>query len=282
MKKIISVITVCLMCLLMAVPAFADGKAPLLVDDAHLLSTSEKEAVLDELAKTSEALGMDVVIHTTDGTGGKGITPYADAFLEDNGYGQGSTRSAIALVVDMDARNFAVSTMGDAIYYFTDYGVNEVLDEVQAYLSNGDYAGAFRQYADVVSSMVAYKDSHGYAWGEDTAANTDTNFDKEKASRSSGEAIVKIIIAVLVGFGLSFAATKGMVSKMKNVRMKASASDYYNEDELRITAQRDTFLYHTLSKVPIKQDNNSGRGGGGFSTHVSSGGFSHGGGSRHF
>ena len=70
-----------------------------------------------------------------------------------------------------------------------------------------------------------------------------------------------------------------MKKQMNNVRTKEEASDYMKRNQVRMTQQKDLFLYSNISRRLKPQDNNSRSGGGG---HVGSSGRSHGGGGGRF
>ena len=88
MKKLLSISLALLLIAALMVPAFA-ADAPLLADDADLLSSEEESIILKKLTQTSDALDMDIVIVTTADVAGKSLRDYADDYYDDNGFGVG-------------------------------------------------------------------------------------------------------------------------------------------------------------------------------------------------
>ena len=172
-------------------------------------------------------------------------------------------------MVDTAGRGYHFSTHGENgfRFYFTDGAIAQLGEDVTAYLRNSDWGGAVEKYCDDVTYMVNYKDESGNAYVP--SASTE---------RKSGNALIKVVIAIIVGLIGAFAITKGMKNQLQTVKPKFSASDYFDPRELKLRGQKDTFLYFNVTKVPINTDNKSG---GGFSSH-STGGSTFGGGGGRF
>ena len=88
-----------------------------------------------------------------------------------------------------------------------------------------------------------------------------------------------ILVAIIVGFILSFITVGNMKSKLKTVRFQPAANSYMKAGSMNITESRDMFLYNTVTRTAKPKDSDSG---GGSSTHTSSSGSSHGGGGGKF
>ena len=84
-KLIISLFTAVTVAFLSVLPAFAE-KSPRLVDDADLLTYSEKISLAQKLDEISERQNFDVVIVTVDSLQGKSVAAYADDFYDYGGY----------------------------------------------------------------------------------------------------------------------------------------------------------------------------------------------------
>ena len=80
MKKYTAILCVLLLCLSAALPVFAEGAAPRLVDGADYLTDAEEAAILNKLDDISTRLGMEVVIVTVPQLDGEDITAFADDF----------------------------------------------------------------------------------------------------------------------------------------------------------------------------------------------------------
>ena len=85
-------------------------KLPRLVDDAGLLSQSEKYNLISSLDSISENRQLDVVVVTKNSLAGKTVEQYADDFFDYNGYGYGENDDGILLLPSMETREWAIST----------------------------------------------------------------------------------------------------------------------------------------------------------------------------
>ena len=70
-KQLFGVLLALLLCVTMAVPAFASSNMPRLVDNAGLLTDSEQSELFDKLDEISERQQVDIVAVTTDSLNGK-------------------------------------------------------------------------------------------------------------------------------------------------------------------------------------------------------------------
>ncbi len=275
MKKIfLAIIAVLAIALMVVVPAFAQGQR--LVDDSNLLSESDKTLISDALDELSEELGVDVVIHTTDSFYGQSAVEYADAFYEQNGY----RPDGVALVLSMVEREFWITTAGEGIKAFTDYGIEQCGDAIALYLQNDDIVGAFKEFINT---------AYNYFLSERNGNPVDTIVYPEPVpvEKHIGftDVLIRIVGAFVVAFLISLVITSGMKNKMKSVVAQSNANVYVEGEHIDITKSADRYLYNNVVVVPLPQNNNRGGGGGrpgGSSIHISSGGMTHGGGGRRF
>ncbi len=278
-KKISAFLIALALCIAFPLAVLADGSAVKLIDDAKLLSEAEYQDVLLSLEQVSEKYGVDVAVLTTNGTGGQDIVSFADDYYDNHGYGTGDDKSGALLVLDMESRQWYITTSGEGISAFTDYGIQQCGEELVGYLSGGDYAGAFKKYAETAD----------YYFSQERAGTPVDHYEEpetepEPQERTAGEYAAGGVVSVGAGFGLSFAATAGMKRKMKSVRPQTTANAYADEHGLQLTENTDRYLYHRIVAVPLPRNDgprNTGMGGGS-SVHMSSGGQMHGGGGGHF
>lgn len=248
--------------------AYAEGEKRQLIDEANLVSSADDVAAMEaKLKNLSDTLQFDIAIMTVNDCGGKSTREYADDFYDYNGYGYGADADGCILVVNMSERYMWISTFGYGITALTDWGIQYIIDEIKPAMSEGDYAGAFEKYADLVGKFV----------NEARQGNPyDTNHEPRQFSAQN---LLIAFIAAVVIVGIII----GMIMKSyKPVRMQADAGDYLIKDSLLLGMQTDNFLYSSVSKVSIESNSSSGSGGGGSSTHTSSSGSTHGGGGGHF
>ena len=116
MRKIVSYLLLLILLVSVTLPAYGtEEPRDQVVDYAGLLTNEEEENLQQWIREYAADLQLDIVIVTTYGTDGKGVQAYADDFYDLNGYGYGSSNSGILLLLDMESREWYMSTCGDAI-----------------------------------------------------------------------------------------------------------------------------------------------------------------------
>jgi uncharacterized protein len=265
MKKITSLLIVLLLAASLTVTAFANTMfatpgitgTPIIVDFEDLLTPVE-EAELEALAaEIIERYDIDVVIvtHSTP-TDGQSLTDYADDFYDYNGYGIGSDHSGVLLLLDMDDREWVISTSGEAIDALTDYGQEQLMDEVLEYLGDDEYYEGFTVYLELLDE---YFDAY-------------ENGEPIDQQRDLFDIVFDLVVALGIGATVGGITIAIMKSGMKTIKPQRSAQSYVNQNSFKILKQRDMFLYSRTSKTR-KPSSSSG----GSSTHRSSSGRRHGG-----
>ena len=244
-----------------------------MVDYAELLTGEEEELLQQQIQECKAELQLDIVIVTTYGTGGQGVQSFADSFYDRNGYGYGSQNSGILLLLDMEAREWYMSTCGEAIYIFTDYGLEQLGQRILPWLSDGDYYRAFDTWLESLGRYVdAYRsgtpidgyvppDAYDSPYGDEIYYYDD----------HTGIRIRPFPIALIVGLIAAAVTILIMRSKMNTAKLQRGAVDYLKDGSFQLRQRSDMFLYSRISKTAKPKDN------GGSSVHRSSGGVSHGG-----
>ena len=274
-KRISAFLLLFLMCLVAVSPALAAEQSPvpderlkpLLVDEADILSSSQEEALLARLDEISERQKCDVAVVTVGTTEGKDITPFTDDYFDYNGYGYGSTKDGVMLLIDMGSRSWCISTSGSAIQTFTDAGQKNMTDRIVPYLSDGDFSGAFNEYADMCDDYI-------------NQAKTGKPYDVGNLPtrpKTLYERVLRILVSLLGGLVPAGVVTRGMKSQLKPVRRKQEADMYVQRARSDIREGGSVFLRSMVSSTPRSKGSS-----GGSSTHTSSSGNTHGGSSGHF
>lgn len=248
----------------------AEEGVPLVVDGAEMLSSTEVGALASRLGEISRRQSCDVAVVTTMSTGGKGMMAYADDYFDNNGYGIGSARSGILLLVKMGKDGhgeYWMSTRGYGITAFTDAGISYIGEEVARKLKEREYAGAFDVFAENCDLFL-------------TRARNGKPYDTGNMPKGAFLTPDTVMIAVAVGFALALIAVLAMKGQLKSVRFQAAASDYMKRNSLNVTESKDIYLYSTVSRHARPKSNSSS--GGGSRTHTSSSGARHGGGGGKF
>lgn len=270
MKKKISVLLFAIvLCLGTAIPAFAtetEGFADeyyRVVDMADLLTDSEETALIEKLDEISLRQNMDVVVATTEDLEGYSVTEYADLLYKQCQFGYGDSNDGLLLLISMEDRDWYISTCGYGITAFTDAGIKYIRNQIKPDLSDGNYAAAFSEYAELCDDFI-------------TQARNGDPYDSHNLP-SEPLSLIWIPIAVIIGFVIAKIIVGNMKSKLKTVRKQAAANSYVRNGSMNVTESRDLFLYQTVTRAEKPKNNSSGS-----STHTSSSGTTHGGGGGKF
>ena len=245
----------------------------LVMDEAGLLSSSEAAQLREKLGALSQKWKNDIVIVTVKSIGQKKPVEFADDYFDYNGYGQGGDRNGLnrdglLLLINMEERDWYISTCGYSITAFTDAGIEFLGKQLIADgLSDGDYAKAFNSFADWCDKFFE-------------KAESGKPYDKGRLPKDSGDIAVLVVFALGGGFFVAGIAVSGMKSKLKTVRKKQQAADYVRPGSLQMAYSNEQFLYKNTTRTKV--ETSSSGGGGGSSTHSSSSGSSHGGGGGKF
>ncbi len=263
-KRIVYVLLAVIICLSIASPVCAAGVNIRLVDNADLLTTDELSEILISLNTVSQKHEVDLVIVTTDSIGYKTPAEYADDFFDNNEYGYGPNRDGVLLLISMADSDWYISTSGYGITAFTDAGIDYIGEQITPYLSDGDFADAFREYITLCDDFI-------------TTARNGSPYTSQTLPKEPFEILPTVLVSIVIGFAVAFIATGIMKGQLKTIRSQSGAADYIKSGSMNISDARDLFLYRNVSRRPKPQSSSSGS-----STHRSSSGRTHGGGGGKF
>jgi len=252
-KLLILFLTLCLLTVTVS------ASSSLLVDEAGLLTGSEAASLERQLTEISNRQGVDIVIVTVDSTGGASTMDYADDYFDYGGY----RTDGILLLVSMEDRDWWISTTGYGITAITDAGLDYISDRFVSYLTDGEYAQAFREFATLCDEFI-------------TQAKTGDPYDSHNLPKDPFNFLINLLIALAIGLVAALIFTGSMKAKLKTVRQQPKADAYLKPGSLALTQSRDLYLYTHTDRREKPQS------GGGSSTHTSSSGTSHGGGGGKF
>ncbi len=272
MKKHIALILTFLFAISFQMTAFA-GEIPQertvdrIVDGAELISQSDVDRLNEKLDSYSEELDFDIGIVTVNSTDGSSPMVFADDYFDYNGFGMGNSgEDGVLLLISMEDRDWYISTSGFGITAISsDYGVDHIGERIRPALSDGDYAGAFDTFADTVKDFVKQ-------------AQTGEPYGYSKKAKDPFPFVKNILICLLIGIIVGLIAVLIMKGKLKTVRKNNFAADYVVNNSMKLTQNRDYYLY-TRHTQRLKPQQNSSHSSG---SHTSSSGHSHGGGGGHF
>ncbi|MBE6923061.1 MAG: hypothetical protein E7465_07780 [Ruminococcaceae bacterium] len=274
-RKLISFLLLLSLLISLSVTAFAtDTDAPWVVDNAGLLTSEEQSYLTQQIQTLRSELELEIVIVTTYGTDGKGVQAYADDFYDINGYGYGDTNSGILLLLDMDAREWYMSTCGDAIYIFTDYGLDRLGQTILPWLSSGNYYEAFQYWLNDLPEYVEAYRNHAPIDGYVQPDDYESPYGDEVVYYDDFAIENPFPIALIIGLVAAAITILVMRGKMNTAKFQSGATDYLKDGSFHLRRRSDMFLYSRVTKTPRPKDTSSG---GGSSVHRSSGGVSHGG-----
>lgn len=265
MKRMSSILFAMLLLFLPAVTVCAE-EPKRLVDGADLLTDTEEAELLQELNEISVRQQLDVVVVTTTSLDGKSMMEYADDFYDDNGYGMGETYDGALLLIDMDSRQWWISTAGYGITALTDAGIEYIGEEFLPYLNDGEYYKAFSTYARLCDDFV-------------TQAREGEAYDVSNMPKKAFPAMTRLVMSLIIGIVVGLVGVTALKGQMKSVRAQSAAGSYVTEGGLQLHTSRDRFLYVHRDRERLPEPEH---GKGGSSTHTASSGRSHGGGGGKF
>ena len=234
-RKLLSMLFVVVLCLSLAVSAFAVSGADI-YDEADLLSTQEETQLAEKLSEIGEEFDAQIVVMTVSSTGGN-----IDAYIEDKfdsmNMGYGENRDGVLLLVCMDSREYRILSNGYAGVAIDPNDIDAIGDAIVDDLSYGDYGAAFDKFAD---RCAYYLDGYRNGFPFNAGKNL----------------VVALIIGVVAGVIVAFVLKK----QLKSVRQQKQANVYIKPGSMQITASRDLFLYREVSRTQKQSSNSSGSG----------------------
>lgn len=248
-RKIICFFLSLLLCMAMAasVSAATDG---FLYDEANLLTEAEEAALIGKLAAVSAKYEAQIVVATVPSMNGGNIDFYLDYLYDSMGFGYGQRHDGVLILVCMDPREYRILSNGYAGVAIDPGDIDAICDEIVGNLSDGDYAGAFHEFAD---ECAYYLD--GYING--------FPFD-------AGETL---IISLIIGFVIGLIVVLILRGQLKSVRAQSRAHDYVKSGSMHVNVMNDIFLYRNVTRTKKPTNNSSGSGGGGGSRSRGGGSF---------
>lgn len=117
-------------------------------DNADIFSVQEESNLTDKLRNFSYKSNWVAVIYTNnEGKNEDNIKDFANNFYAEN---YGKDRAGFIFTVDMEGKCFDFRTKGSAMYYFDDNRIDDLLDEVEKLMRNGEYYEASDYLIDYV------------------------------------------------------------------------------------------------------------------------------------
>ncbi|MBQ8787140.1 MAG: TPM domain-containing protein [Oscillospiraceae bacterium] len=248
-KKIFSSILAVAMCITLSAMNVSAANTDKIVDNADILTDSEEQQLEEKMLNIVDKYGYDIAVVTVNSTDGKSMMDYADDYYDYNYYGE----DGLMLLYNYSTNEAYITTDGKGIRAFTDNGISAVGKEVRPLLNSDSYYLAFEAFADVSEQYIDYYETNGKAYSKKNYF---------------------MIFVISLGIGLLFAAIICLVlkSQLKTAVRQTNAKAYVRSGSRNVTYARDIYLYKKVTRRKIESNNGS-------STHRSSSGDTHGGGS---
>ena len=249
MKKILFILTMLAALLVNGVALAASS----LVDNADLLSPRQEREVLQVLEQVEKAHNVRVAVVTMPSIGNNSMAAYANKLVDDV-YNDGAKGNMVLLQVT-DQRKWYISTdrkLKDITG--TNDAVNYMSKAFVSYLSNGDYANAYKVYATKANDLLDYYAKNG------KPVKKEKPFPNEPA----------LIFALFGAFIFTKSVRKSLLDSMSNVNAAVAADAYLDERSFELKDSSDTYMYSNVVAVPRPRGN--GHHGGGSGGHGGGGG----------
>lgn len=227
------------------------NKEKKLYDYADLYTTEEEKVINSKIEKLINKYKTEVIVMTSNYNHSYYDTrDLAADFYDNNNFGYDKDGTGTILVIDMYSRNYYILTTGNTLKIINDYRVENILDDMENNMIDGNYYNATLSFLKGVNKYESYhKYGPPFLW----------------------------IGALILAFILAISSLLKERKKLKMIKDSMDAS-YYFIDNI-IDLQEDNLVDVKKRRIIHSSSSSSGgRSRGGFS----SGGRSHGGGGRRF
>lgn len=221
------------------------------IDTAKILSANQIKNLTEKIQQLEQKYKIKIGINFFKSIDGQNIDTVANERLRKY-YGDGQN-GGIVLTVDMENRKWNIALdakLNQRILNYSEVAYHN--DDFYDKLHNDDYFGAANAYLDNIDALLNYYEQNG------TPYDRSQEFDP-----------ISLAVAVGIAFVLGFIIRELLIGSMSNVKFASEARDYLKRETVRLTEQRDTYLYTNVTRR-TKSKNSSG--GGGRSGGGSSGG----------
>lgn len=238
-------------------------------DFMNYLTTDQISALQSTSDRLKTTYGLETVIVITDKMEGKSSMAYADDYYDYNGYGAGSDKSGLLILINMADRDVWISTTGKAIDIFTDSRISSMLDGIVSHLPDADYYSACSSFMADVETYALQGIPEGQYRVEQEAPYRGTYWERVIVLMKTPW---MIIIPLLISIGVTV-----MITLSNKGKVTVTPQTYEEKGSFVITREVDDFMREHLTRVKIEKNTGSGS-----STHMGGSGTSHGGGGRGF
>lgn len=245
-------------------------------DYADILTDSEEIELKSLIDQYVSKTNMDLVILSTD-------LAYSDYLLEDyaadfydyNDFGINfDYYSGSILIINMNSYNrfYNIYTFGNAIRYYSDSRLENILDNIYYDIADASYFNGFKKFISEETTYyeLGIPDSNKYSH----ISEDDFKIVYDKAPYG-----VPLIPCLIISAIVTLVVMLILVKKNKMVKKATEAKEYINKDSIKYDIKEDRFVNTHTSSYRVSSSTSSG---GSSISHGSSGGFHGGGSGRHF
>lgn len=274
-RKTIAFLTSLLLALCLILPVTAQEYS-YIADEAGLLYQEEVSSLEEKAEELSSLYSIDAVILTVDSLGGSRAQDCADDYYDHTGYGA----DGVLFLLAMGEREWYISTCGKMIYALTDYGTQQIGEEILPYLAEGRWYEGFSYFLDALPVYLDAYESGAPIDGQADYSGDYYHGDQEEIVYYEEEFTPYFPFSLLCGIVIAGIVVLIMRLSMNTKRSQHSASVYMTDGSWNLTQRQDIFLYSNVTKTRKQEPpKNSG---GGSSVHRASSGRRHGGGGGKF
>ena len=231
--------------LILSVSQVAFAALQPVTDKVGLLKDTEIELLNQKIHNVEQKHKIKIGVAFVKSIGASDMITASDDFLDQN-FNNGKN-GGIILLVAMDRRKYEMSTDSRMLERITDSdGIPFLKDKFQSNLSANDYYGAVNNFVDGVDELMTHYETNGVAYGQRKPGE----FDPMAAGLAF---VVSIFVGVMV--------RSSLIGSMSNIRHAMEAIDYLKKNSVKITENRDTFLFMNVKRRPKSSSSNSGGGG---------------------
>ena len=286
MKKWTSLLLILLLLVLLPTAALAESAGetvfPYVLDQAELLSESQRSSLETRAAQLSEEHGCNLYIVTVNDftefnpdiyEASKGIYNFYDL-------GYGEEKDGVLLLLSMNDRDYSLLGHGDRGETICGYESSWLIeDEFLDNFRRNDWYGGFADYLEACGKQLTTLENGGdITQGADIIVGPDGqeyhsyNAPGQSAGMPTG---AKLAIGIGIPCLIALIVCLSFKAQMKTAKESTTAEAYVVPGSAALRVREDRFINRTETRTPIHTESSSGRGGssGGSSFH-SGGGFS--------
>ena len=236
-------------------------------DFADLFTDEEEADIYRMIMNYKNSTNLDLAVVTINDNNKGSAMVYADDFYDYNDFNLNGS----LYLIDMDTREFYISTSGTALLYYNDYRIEYTLSSMDYSMINGEY----KESINILTNNLIRFYNEGIPEGNSKYEIVDGKVVYKTPYFIFG--IISLIPATII--------TIAYANRNKPVKLAKYSYEYIVKNSISITNRMDKYINTTTVShySPISSDSGGGSsGGGGSSFHSGSSGISHGGGGHSF